>query len=162
MPYRNSREEHLLGFRLIYLHLSLSDKSNVHKLSLLLLVSISISVAVRSSAQVITSCPTCNGMGGMGYYGSAGGVYTASAPPGSMTTPNFAMPASNPYTPKSTVKGTGELVSSLIDKLPNGDTKNGLKEYVALLGYDQYYGDSSVGGANAGISSYFSNRFNDP
>lgn len=98
----------------------------------------------------------------MGYYGSAGGVYTASAPPGSMTTPNFAMPASNPYTPKSTVKGTGELVSSLIDKLPNGDTKNGLKEYVALLGYDQYYGDSSVGGANAGISSYFSNRFNDP
>ncbi|WP_413557439.1 hypothetical protein [Bdellovibrio sp. HCB209] len=57
---------------------------------------------------------------------------------------------------------SSSTLMKIIDKLPNGDTKNGLKEYVQILGYGSYDGADTVGISNAGLSDYFSNKFEDP
>lgn len=66
-----------------------------------------------------------------------------------------------PAAQRSTVRATGDTVTAMIAKLPEGETKKGLEEYVAAMGYDSYKEDNSVSSGNLGMAAYFSKRFSD-
>lgn len=60
-----------------------------------------------------------------------------------------------------TVTSTTGTLNKVLNFLPEGETKRGLKEYSQILGMDKYGNDGVVGGGNFGISEYFSSRFGD-
>lgn len=66
-----------------------------------------------------------------------------------------------PVSERSTVRATGDTVQAMIGKLPDGETKNGLKEYLETMGYDSYAEDKTVSAGNLGMADYFSKRFSD-
>lgn len=85
-------------------------------------------------------CPTC-GMYYQGAMGNYGGI--------------------NKKT-NSVVNSTGEFIKDILNMFPESNIKNGLKEYLEILGHEKYYSDETVKGSNTGISSYLSSRFSDP
>jgi hypothetical protein len=60
----------------------------------------------------------------------------------------------------SIVHSSDSSIKKLLNSLPNGDTKRGLQEYIAILGPEKYNGDY-VGVSNVGMANFFSRNFSD-
>lgn len=98
-----------------------------------------------------------------GYYNFPGGGYNyynkSSVSEGSDAYyPMYGMGVDQNQKDKSTLGQTSTLLATIIDKIPDKNLQNGLREYVKIVNPKAYHGDS-VGGSNSGLVQYFSKRF---
>lgn len=60
------------------------------------------------------------------------------------------------------IDSTADSVKSLIEKIPNGHLKSGLRDYANILTHSPYQSDGAVKDSNAGLVSYFVASFEHP
>ncbi|WP_413576180.1 hypothetical protein ACLVWU_17495 [Bdellovibrio sp. HCB290] len=63
-------------------------------------------------------------------------------------------------TNSSLMGSMNDVIKGALNKLPDGETKNGLKEYLGTLGIESY-GNDNVSMENKGLMAYYENRFAD-
>ncbi|UYL07816.1 hypothetical protein B9G69_012245 [Bdellovibrio sp. SKB1291214] len=99
---------------------------------------------------------------GVTYGNSAAGAYGASQDmqTANQTIQSITVNQKQSDATLSPIATANDVVTKMLDKLPDGETKNGLKEYVSILGAKEY-GNAGAGGSNKGLVAYFNNRFSD-